>query len=211
VVNTRAEHDGLMSLYLPIAAGVVIAVMLLVVVFALRWRHRPGREISLTANNTKLEGLYVLVLLGVVVLLLTRTFPTEARVDRVSSHPAVRVRVIAARWHWIFEYPALGIRRAGGSGPIPLLTVPANRTIRFSMTSSDVIHAFWIPGRRFKRDAMPGAYTTFDLTFPKPGFFPDGGACSEFCGLRHDEMRFEVRVLSPQAFARWAAANRTAA
>jgi cytochrome c oxidase subunit II len=209
VVDTHAEHDGLMSLYLPIAAAVVGIVIVLAVAFALRWRYRPGRPVSSTSNNPVLEGICALVIAGIVVVLLVRTFPTEAKVDRVSAKPSLIVRVTAARWHWIFDYDRLGIHVTRTDKSWPELTVPADRTIRFSMTSADVIHAFWIPDLRFKKDAMPGRVVTFDLAFPKPGDFPDGGACSEFCGLHHDSMRFRVRVLEPAAFQRWAAANGT--
>jgi cytochrome c oxidase subunit II len=70
--------------------------------------------------------------------------------------------------------------------------VQAGRTIRFRMISRDVIHSFWIPSTRFKRDAFPERWTEFDLTFPKPGRYI--GRCAEFCGLQHAGMSFVVKA-----------------
>jgi cytochrome c oxidase subunit II len=208
VVDTRHEYDSLASLYLPIAVGVVALVIVLVVAFALRYRARPahadgGRRPSRTSSAPRTEALYVLVLAAVAALLLWRTFTVEARVDHDASGAGVQVEATAAKWHWRFEYPRAGVVQPGTDARPPELVVPAGRTVDFTLRSLDVIHAFWIPERRFKRDATPGFTSSFSLVFPHTGLWHDGGECSEFCGLRHTWMTFDVRVLSPAAFARW--------
>ena len=70
-----------------------------------------------------------------------------------------------------------------------------------------MIHAFWVPELRFKRDLIPGTTEHVTLTFTQLGSFK--GQCAEFCGLRHSEMVFSVRVLKPARFATWLSANRT--
>jgi cytochrome c oxidase subunit II len=212
VVDTRHEFDSLAGLYLPIAAGVVLLVVVLVVAFALRWRVLPDdREPSRTSRAPRAEALYVLVLAAIAALLLWRTFSVEARVDNDASGEGVQVAVTAAKWHWRFDYPGVGIVQRGTDASPPTLVVPAGRTVDFTLRSVDVIHAFWIPERRFKRDATPGFTTTFSLVFPDAGFWRDGGECSEYCGLRHTWMKFHVRVLAPAAFARWETARRDGA
>jgi len=214
VTDTRHDYDALASLYLPIAAAVVLLVLLLVVAFAWRYRARPaheGRRPSRTHRAPRTEALYVLVLAAVAALLLWRTFTVEARTDRDASGAGVQVSVTAAKWHWRFEYPRAGIVQRGTDEHPPTLVVPANRTVDFTLRSLDVIHAFWIPQRRFKRDATPGFTSSFSLVFPDTGFRRDGGECSEFCGLRHTWMKFHVRVLTPDAFARWMRARQSGA
>jgi cytochrome c oxidase subunit 2 len=88
------------------------------------------------------------------------------------------------------------------------LVVPSGQTVQFRMRSLDVIHSFFVPKLRFKRDAFPERTTEFDLVFHEPGFT---GRCAEFCGLHHADMRFNVEVLPPDEFARWAAEGRTGA
>jgi len=212
VTDTRHEYDALASLYLPIAAAVVLLVLLLVVAFAWRYRARPASGApSRTHRAPRTEALYVLVLACVAALLLWRTFTVEARTDHDASGAGVQVDVTAAKWHWRFEYPAAGIVQRGTDEVPPTLVVPAGRTVDFALRSIDVIHAFWIPARRFKRDATPGFTSRFSLVFPDTGFWRDGGECSEFCGLRHTWMKFHVRVLSPQAFALWLRARQAGA
>jgi cytochrome c oxidase subunit 2 len=89
----------------------------------------------------------------------------------------------------------------------PTLGVPAGQRVEFSLTSRDVIHSFWIPFERFKRDAFPDRVNRFDLVFDDPG--GHDGICAEFCGLRHTGMRFRVLVLSEPDFRRWLATQGT--
>lgn len=214
MIDTRHEYDRVAGLYLPIAVGVVSLVALLVLFLALRYRARPGaepdaprRRPSRVASAPRTEAVYVVLLACVAALLLWRTFGVEAKTDKVQRPAAVRIDVTAAKWHWQFAYPAYRIVQRGGDFQAPTLVVPAGAVVHFTLRSIDVIHAFWIPERRFKRDANPGLVTDFTLVFPKPGFSRDGGECSEYCGLRHAQMRFNVLTLSRAAFARWAASG----
>ena len=75
------------------------------------------------------------------------------------------------------------------------MELPLGETAAIAVTSSDVNHAFWIPDMLFKRDAIPGRVTSFDLTPSKLGTFL--GRCGEFCGLDHALMTFSVRVVPP--------------
>jgi cytochrome c oxidase subunit 2 len=73
-----------------------------------------------------------------------------------------------------------------------------------------VIHAFWIPDLRFKRDAFPGRHQAFDLRFGRRASFM-AGRCAEFCGLKHSDMTFTVIVMPRADFDAWVAARRRAA
>jgi cytochrome c oxidase subunit II len=209
VVDTRVEYHDLQAVYLPIAAAVFGLVALLVIVAVLRGRRREagaggGREGAPVA-----EVLYALGLAGLAAFLVGATFRTEAKVDPVAARPGLDVRVKVAKWRWRFDYPALGVSQVGGDRSPPLLAVPVGQTVRFTMTSLDVIHSFWIPDLRFKRDAFPGRSTRFDLVFDRRGFYSNG-RCAEFCGLHHSDMTFVVQAMDPLAFAAWAQWRRTA-
>jgi cytochrome c oxidase subunit II len=202
VVDTRSEYRTLADVYLPIAAGVFVLVLGLVVLFAWRYRARDGEpRAGAPTEHTAVEFAYVVVLACVAAFLVGFTFRHENRVDRVVTGDALRVDVTAAKWTWRFTYPRYGIAEKD------TLVVPTGTRVLFTLTSRDVIHSFWIPERRFKRDAFPGQTTSFDLVFDRPGTFADGGACAEYCGLHHAEMRFAVRALAPDAFRAWARAR----
>jgi cytochrome c oxidase subunit II len=200
VTGTRHEFDELFfDLYLPVMVGVVAIVVALVAFAVLRSRRRRHRPASGRSEIAWAEGLYALLLAGVAAVLVAATFRVEERVDAVSSAPAARIRVTGFSWGWRFDY-ATGVSVLGNDRRPPELVVPAGRTVRFDLGSRDVIHAFWIPDLRFKRDAFPRRRTRFDLVFTEGTF---AGSCAEFCGLHHAEMTFTVRALPPAEFLTW--------
>jgi cytochrome c oxidase subunit 2 len=193
-----------MGVYAPIAVAVFLIVVSALVFVVVRFRHRAGRPISKRSSAPRLEILYVLALAAIATFLVAITFATESRVDALAATPAVRISATGSDWRWSFHYPALGIDEVGRDQTPTDLYVPADRTIEFDLTSLDVIHAFYVPSEAYQRAAIPKIVNRFDLVFPKPGV-QTSGYCNEFCGIGHTEMRFQVHVLTPTAFAAWVA------
>jgi cytochrome c oxidase subunit 2 len=114
------------------------------------------------------------------------------------------VEVTAFQWQWQFRYPESGVVVTGTELERPELALPAGASVRFDLTALDVIHSFWIPGFRYKRDMFPGEQSSFQVDVGSTtGSWPDTGVCAEFCGLDHATMRFDVSVLEPGEFAGW--------
>jgi cytochrome c oxidase subunit 2 len=203
--STRQDFDGLFSLYLAIGIVVALIVFVAVAFAVIRYRDREGRTPSRRSQVNALEVGFAVLITAIVAFLVFRTFSTEAKEDDSSAEP-VRIDVTAFQWGWRFTYPGQGVSVIGNSNAPPTFAVPGNRPISFSLTSTDVIHAFWIPGERFKRSAIPARVNRFDLSFESAGH--EEGLCSEFCGLRHSGMRFDVWVLSDESYERWLAAQR---
>jgi cytochrome c oxidase subunit 2 len=210
-VDTQHEYDHLFSIYVPIAGGVFAVVLVVLIVAVVRARRRAPDRASQRHENNPLELTYALLLGCVVAFLLLVTFTAEHRVDGVASAetPRLVVDVTGAQWEWSFRYPTYGITRRSGTVGHQALVVPTNEAIRFDLTSQDVIHSFWIPELDFKRDLFPGNVQRVTLTFAHPGTFP--GQCAEFCGLRHADMVFTVRAVSPAVFEAWARSGARAA
>jgi cytochrome c oxidase subunit 2 len=206
VADTRGDFSEVWSLYLWIGVGVAVVVFLAVGFALVRYRARPGRKPSRRAERNAVEVGVATLILAIVGLLVFRTFHTEAEEDDSSRADAVRIDVDAFQWGWKFTYPGQGVTVVGNSNREPSFAVPAGRPIAFTLTSSDVIHAFWVPGQRFKRAAIPGRVNRFDMEFDDGG--REQGLCSEFCGLRHSAMRFGIWVLSDGSYERWLAAHR---
>jgi cytochrome c oxidase subunit 2 len=102
---------------------------------------------------------------------------------------------------------------AGESGTptcqLPLLEIPAHETVRFNLTSNDVVHSFWILPFDFKRDVIPDHPNHFDV-FPTATLYsgPDTiGRCSELCGLYHSRMLFRIKIVTPAQFKAWITAQ----
>lgn len=233
MVDTRDTWQDLFNLYLPIGVGVFVVITLLTVTFAVRYRDRGpehNRPRRTRSHFTGAEGSYLLLLALITAMLVYFTFremgeeqanlPAEASAgsgaltqggtdeegeDGNQPPPAeLEIQVTAARWTWRFDYPELGITQASGGGEeLTTLVVPTGVNVRFTMTSLDVIHSFYIPQLRFKRDAFPQRLTSFTLGFREPGDYPNGGFCAEFCGLRHAAMLFRVSAMEPERFRAW--------
>ncbi len=201
----RGEFEDLFALYAPVGAAVFAVVLLAYIVIVVRFRRRRGAtdaaEPPQPVDRWRWELAYAVALAIVAAVLITFSLRAADRVNRLSANPGLTIDVTAFKWQWAFTYRDQGLRIVGVEGEYPTLTVPTDTTVRFTLRSNDVIHSFWVPAVRFKRDAFPNRTTEFDLTFDQPGRHE--GICAEFCGLDHTIMRFEVDALPPDEFRRW--------
>lgn len=89
------------------------------------------------------------------------------------------------------------------------LVLPVDTRARFNVTSTDVVHSFWIPAFRLKIDAIPGRTTFFTVEPDKLGNYDDDAAyrvqCAELCGLNHALMTFPIRVVPEAEYEAWVA------
>ena len=69
------------------------------------------------------------------------------------------------------------------------------------MHAQDVIHSFWVPEWRIKKDNVPGITTTAIVTPDKVGTYQL--ICTELCGFGHATMRAKVVVEPPANFRKW--------
>ena len=195
------------GLYLPVAIAVAIVVFGLFGFAIVRYRAHEGRKAAPTQDHDAREVAIACLIGAVVAVLLVVTLHANQAETRVAPRPGFRVNVVAFRWGWSFAYPSLpGVVDITTPQRPPVLHVPAGRVVQIHLTTRDVVHAFWLPGLRFKADAWPGTTRTFDLTFPEGGTY--AGHCAQFCGLKHSDMVFSALALSPTAFRAWAAGAR---
>jgi len=204
-IDTRNQFFDIWNVYWPIALAVFLVILTSVLFLALRYRSK-SREIRQGKDeNQPLEIGYAIGLASIAAFLVFLTFSRmPGSEDANATGKPVDVRVTAARWNWRFEYPKSGYVEQGTKQHIPVLRVPVNTKIEFTGTSLDVIHSFFVPEERFKRDVIPSQHTRWEMVFEDPGNHPAGGECAEFCGLEHSNMNFDVLVMPKAEFARWA-------
>jgi cytochrome c oxidase subunit II len=190
------------------ALGVGLLVVVLLTIVLVRFRRRRG-DVDTTLprqvyEHIPLELTYMTVPLLIVVVLFAVTFVSVNAVDEADAEVEVVVEVTGFQWQWQFEYPEAGVSVLGTDTTTPELVLPADTAVRFDLRSVDVIHSFWIPGFRFKRDIFPDQETSFSVDVgSRTGSFPNTGVCAEFCGLDHHRMRFSVRIVTPEEFEQW--------
>jgi cytochrome c oxidase subunit 2 len=103
--------------------------------------------------------------------------------------------VTAHQWWWEVAYHSPDFITANE------IHIPAGQRVQITLRSEDVIHSFWVPQLAGKTDLIPGHPNVIDLKADDPGTYE--GACAEFCGLQHANMRFQVIADAPADFARW--------
>jgi cytochrome c oxidase subunit 2 len=192
-----------------VVAGVVVGLILYVL---LRYRERGDDDAVPNQNdfNLPLEIAYTVTPVLVVAGLFAFSVAVERDATDLTRDPAVVVEVVGFQWQWRFTYLEEGISLIGTpeDGP-PELVLPAGEVVRLRLRSDDVNHAFWVPNFLEKRDVIPGVHNEVDLTPTRTGTYV--GRCAEFCGLDHWRMGFTVRIVAPEDYAAWVAAEQEAA
>lgn len=185
------------SLYIMIGVVVVVSAIYIYVLF--RFRKRPGQnEIpEQVEGSTKLEIIWTVI---PIILLLILAVPTVMQTfvlaqDYSQDEDAVKIKVIARQFWWEFQYPELGITTAQD------LYIPTGKKIYLELTSTDVIHSFWVPALAGKTDNNPGLTNTMWLQADEAGTYY--GKCAELCGASHALMDFKVVAVSPEDFQDW--------
>lgn len=112
--------------------------------------------------------------------------------------PDLKVGVKAEQYWWRLQYelPDGSVVETANE-----LHLPVDATVEFALTSTDVIHSFWIPALGGKMDAIPGRTNALRLTPTKAGTYR--GVCAEFCGEGHALMAFPVIVHEAAEYAAW--------
>ncbi len=213
---TRPDRDG--SFWLPPSAStlapeidfvwwyvyaldVIFFVILMGAMIGLFLKYKQRTEGEPTAD---IKGNHTLELIwaGVPTLFLVPLFwfGFEAWIDyAVPPADSMEVRVIGQKWDWNFQYTDTS---TGQSFVSPELKVPAGKPVKLVMQSKDVLHSFYVPDFRIKRDVIPNRYTV--LWFEAPHEGTHNLFCTEYCGDGHSQMIETVEVMDAQAYRDWA-------
>ena len=172
------------------------------------YRRRGDELPKQTKFNLPLEFFYTGVPFIIIAVLFGYTVATQSQVVSLTAKPDTQVNVMAFKWNWEFQYPDKRdpqtndfVYTIGSSEEIPILVMPGQKKVRFTETSNDVVHSFWVPEFLFKRDVFPTPVNQFELTATRAGSYV--GRCAELCGTYHSQMNFEVRVVSDSDYRRY--------
>jgi cytochrome c oxidase subunit 2 len=202
-VTDRAEDIYELWLGSVAAAAVVgVAVTFLILFAAVRYRRMSDKLPRQVRYNLPIEVLYTVVPFVIIAVLFYYTTITQNVVNNLTPEEQggseVNIGVIGFQWNWTFNYVDDDVSVTGIPGQPPRLVLPTDTTIRFTETSPDVIHSFWVPAFLFKRDVIPGRVNTFEVTITKEGEYI--GRCAELCGEKHAAMNFSVLAVPPDEY-----------
>ncbi len=169
-------------------------IFLTIFYFAVKYRRRSEDERPADVGTSlKLELLWTLVPAFLCVVMFTWSSSLYFRNAR-PPEAALEVFVIGKQWMWQLQHPE-------GPREINELHVPVGRPIKLTMTSEDVIHDFYVPAFRVKKDVLPGRYSTIWFQATQTGKFHL--FCGQYCGALHSQMIGWVYVMPPVDYEQW--------
>jgi len=195
--STTAESvDGLFHAVTWISIFFFVLITVVLAYFVWKYRARPGHEAQPSVeHNQPLEVTWTVIPMLIVVWIFWEGFTGFLNLATPPQN-AYEVQVLGQKWKWLFTYP---------NGVVDdNLHVPPDEPVRLVMTSQDVIHSFFVPEFRVKRDVLPGRYEK--LWFHATGAGEYQIFCTEYCGTSHSDMLSKVIVhASRPEFERWLA------
>lgn len=191
-----------------IGALVIGTFVLVLIAYAVVRYRRKGDAIPRQVQyHLPLEWTYTIVPILIVFGLFAATLVVENK-ELANPKTSVNIDVNAFQWGWKFTYPGTNAVVIGQTTQAPTMVMPVNTDVHISLTSTDVIHGFYVRAFNFSRYALPGVDNQFTFHAVKTGTF--FGQCTQLCGLYHSLMFFNVKVVSQSAYQTWIASQSNA-
>jgi cytochrome c oxidase subunit 2 len=166
-------------------------------------RFRDNEDPKPTEENRRLEITWtiataiILVFVGVASYGVLADEAVTYTPDAEIQGDVVVVEAEAYQWGWEMTYPDEEISTGTE------IVIPADRPVRFDITSRDVIHGFAVPELGLKQDAFPQQVNSLQTVGYEEGTYQ--GYCTEYCGVAHSQMYFTVEVVSEEEYESWLA------
>jgi cytochrome c oxidase subunit II len=203
--NSTADWNNLFNIAAIIAIIAVVIVIGAMIFFAIKYRERKGQpkyipQIGLSRSRAREAVIFASIS---IILLMSLTVASYRLTPNARFPPPVSqslvIDVTAYQWNFKFTYPT-GAQTTGAC------YVPANKSIIFNVTSSDVMHNFGLMDFRVKIDAIPGRYNVVGVTTPsldENNQLNYTIRCYELCGSIHSYMMAPLIVFDPTTFDYW--------
>jgi cytochrome c oxidase subunit 2 len=191
--------DDLLNVMIVLSSFVFSLVVVMLFYALWKFRAKPGDESDGEPihGNTRLEVAWTVIPTIIVLFGAGYSWSVLNDIEKLDKNP-LTIDVFSQQYAWSFGYPENGGRWSQGE-----MHVPVDRQIKFEMHAQDVIHSFWVPEWRIKKDNVPGITTTAIVTPDRLGTYQL--ICTELCGFGHASMRAKVVVERPADFEKWVA------
>jgi len=198
------DIDTLYDVLLIFSVPVFVLVEMVVLFSVWKFRMRPGQEETdgpPIHGSTTLEVVWTIVPTVLIAVLCVWAYVVLQNIEEApASGQEMIVDVSGEQFTWRFSYP-----QPDGAKPIAStqLYLPKDKPVLFKIHAKDVLHSFWVPAFRIKRDAVPGITTEFRVTPNRLGTYPV--VCAELCGIGHAAMRQTAHIVTQARFEQWLA------
>jgi len=136
-----------------------------------------------------------LVMIGLTLL----SYFSDRTLAAIGANPTVKIRVTGHQWWWEVRYQSDQPNRIVTTANE--IHIPVGEPVELTLTSTDVIHSFWVPSLAGKLDLIPGRENVLGLNADKAGVYR--GQCAEFCGAQHAHMGVLIKAEARPAFDAW--------
>ena len=203
--TVSGDIDFIYYVILWITGVIFVGTEALLIYFLVRYRHVEGRKAAFHHGSTKVEVVWTMIPLFIVIGLGIMSKGVWDRVKREVPPGGLGYIVTARQFEWNTTYPgpdgALGT--ADDFSTLNALHAPVGRPIVLTLRAEDVLHSFFIPEFRIKQDAVPGRDITVWFEATQPGEYTLG--CAELCGIGHTTMNGAVTIYTAADYQAWAA------
>jgi len=176
----------------------ISALMLVGITIAMLWfvwrynRRRQPVPVSQKDHNLWLEVVWTIIPTVLVMLMFWYGWKGYLSL-RTIPEGALPISAEARKWSWLFSYE--------NGATSDKLYVPVGQPVKVELSSVDVLHSFYVPAFRVKRDMVPGMTTYVWFVADRAGSFDL--FCAEYCGVGHSAMITTVEALPKEEFAAW--------
>ena len=185
-------------------AGGIVGVFTLILILWPAVFHRAKKDgpefPKQTQYHIPVEVAYTIIPFIIVAVLFYYTATKQSVITEKTTTFAHEITVKGIQWSWQFGYPEAGPKAivTGTPAQPPTLVVPLGQRVRYTLTSNDVVHGFWIPAFMIQMQNLPGVTNHLEFTANKLGEYP--GRCNILCGRNHSQMLFKVKVVTPAQY-----------
>lgn len=206
-VQASAEADNIDTLLdvMIVLSSFVFAIVVVMLGYCIyKYRAKPGDESDGKPihGNTRLEIAWTVIPTIIVLFGAGYSWVVLDDIEAEASNQ-MPLNITAQQFKWTFEYPEADVTS-------DQLHVPVDRQLEINLRALDVLHSFWVPEWRIKRDLVPiaeGNPTNVDnfvrVTPNREGSY--SLICTELCGWGHATMQAKVVVHSEADFEAWIA------
>jgi cytochrome c oxidase subunit 2 len=190
--------DSVFYGYYYLSLFVLIAITGILIYFGIKYRRKNNEQPAKkqVTHNTTMEVAWTVIPTLIFMVLFYLGWKGYMNMT-IAPEDTLNINVVGQKWSWTFNY------ENGASEDT--LVVPVHTDVKLIMYSRDVLHSFYIPAFRTKKDVIPNRYTTLWFNATKEGTY--NVFCTEFCGTSHSGMITKVKVVPYEEYEKWVASK----
>ncbi len=190
--NFSHDVDSLFLFTLIVSVFFLVLITGLMIYFVIKYNRKRNPKATNFHGSTKLEITWTLIPTILVLIMFWWGWKGYSKMSDIPEN-AMTIDVTAQMWSWSFKY---------ANGKVSdSLYVPVDKPIVLNLQSMDVVHAFYIPAFRIKKDVFPKQNRVVWFEADEIGDYDI--ACAEYCGLNHSYMYNKIKVVSEDDFSNW--------